>query len=144
MKRTPLAAVAAVLLLALAGCAGTTEAPADASAAPETTTPTETPTAEPLVAEEPKAPEVSPEAFISQVRDELPENTQIPNATDQQLLDAGMQACDRIRANESTEVMSLIEGEQPNGLGYFADSGVIISAARANLCPDLLNYVPTS
>lgn len=128
MKTRTLAATA-LLLLTLTGCAGVAEtAPTDAEKSSDTTSPlaaeTETP-----VSEDPEA------EFVAQVRGKLPANTQIPNATDEQLIEAGYAACDAIEADTPTDQISVIEGEQPNGLGYFDDSGIIVQATSTTLCP---------
>lgn len=59
--------------------------------------------------------------------------TQIPDATDAQLLEAGYKACDRIESGEPSEDISLIEGETRTR-GYYMDSGAIITAARVTIC----------
>lgn len=126
-------AATAALLLALAGCAGTTQEPAGDTTKPDVS-PTET--AAPLVAETPidtSAGEAEAN-FIKQVRAGLPANTQIPNATDQQLLDAGKAACERYAQGESYENMSVIEGETQVD-GYYYDSAAIILAAVNTICP---------
>lgn len=130
---TAVAAVAAVLALLLTGCAGTTEAPSG-----ERTAPTES--AAPLVAATQRAPEPddAEAAFIADARGRLAQNaqTQIPDATDQQLIDAGRQACERLAAGEATDQMSLIEGEIVSESGYYWDSAAIIAPARMFLCPE--------
>jgi hypothetical protein len=130
---------AAILaVLALTGCSGpdptvapTASAPAASAAAPETMESTPPP----LVAESPAA-DADDEAFLAAVRErQTAFRTQIPNATDEQLLAAGQDACDRLASGESGETMVLIEGEEPNVGGYYLDSSAIITAARLNLCP---------
>lgn len=126
--KTQIAAVALVALLALTGCAGTTSEDAPIAA-------TEGETAEPLTAEMPAASEDSVEqSFLDYVRESLAANTTIPDATDDQLLSAGAEACDRLAAGETSDTISVIDGEQPNGIGYFEDSGWIVSGARQFLC----------
>lgn len=135
-KRTSAASVAAaaVLLLALTGCAGGVETPSADRTAPAATSPKET--AAPLVAETPAAApsEDVDAAFVAAVRASLPPTTQIPNATDQQLIDAGHQACERLAAGEASDQMSVIEGEVAGEGGYYWDSAAIINAARTSLC----------
>lgn len=126
--KTRIAAVALVALLALTGCAGPAE--------PETASESET--AAPLEAKTPTAGTEgdAESSFLAMVGESLPEDTSIPDATDEQLLAAGMEACERLRAGETSDTISLIEGEQKNGADIYADSGAIITSARLTLCPD--------
>jgi hypothetical protein len=127
--------VAALLLagLALTGC---TTAPAPEPTDQATVTMDEpTPTAAPLTAETPAA-DSGDAQFLTYVREKLPANTVIPNATDEQLLSAGMEACERLRSGETSDTISVIDGEQRNGADIYADSGVIITGARLALCTD--------
>ena len=130
--RIRIVAVAALLLFTLTGCAGTPE-----SAASEAEQVGET--AAPLVAEaatdEPAVGSDSEAAFLAYVHENLPTPNQIPDATDEQLLAAAEAGCDRLAAGESSDVISLVEGETANGLGYFEASGIIISGAREYICP---------
>lgn len=122
------------IALVLTGCSA---APTPASTLNPVETVTETteaePTVEPLVAET-TAPATGEEQFLTYVRENLPANTVIPDATDEQLLAAGEEACDRIAAGESTDDMTLIDGEQRPDGGYYRDSGNIITGARLHLC----------
>ena len=127
-KRT--AALTAVLLLTLTGCAGTPEsAPGGPKQASET--------AAPLVAETPaeSAPADDEALYLEEVRDRLPATTIIPDATDEQLLAAGQEACERRDAGESSDDITLIEGEVRGEGGYFVDSQAIVGAAWITLCP---------
>lgn len=153
MKTPVTAAVAAVLLLT--ACAGDTqpaETPTSAAPVVETetasTAPVDDETVPPLVAEvetddeqspEPETPE---EAFLITVRDWLdPETTQIPNATDEQLLEAGREACEQLASeNEDGSPVSLfdvrvIEGEVERDQGGYIDSLQVAAAAQQELCP---------
>lgn len=128
------AALAVLLALTLTGCAGGGE-----NAADERTTPAASESAAPLVAETPTADPEESDAeskFIALVGESLPVNTTIPDATDEQLVAAGMEACERLRAGESSDTITLIDGEQKNGADLYADSSAIITAARLTLCPD--------
>lgn len=128
--KTRIALVAAALLLTLTGCSA-----APANAGGERTAPTVTESAAPLVAETTEPVAESPHAaYLDGVRALLPEDTQIPNATDEQLVAAGEAACERLAAGEPSDAISVIDGETPNGIGYFNDSGMIVSAARTHLC----------
>ncbi|MFE2772300.1 DUF732 domain-containing protein [Microbacterium resistens] len=134
-KRTSAAsiAVAAVLLLTLAGCAGTPESPAA-----EPTTPATTESAAPLTAEEPTPTDSAPDTeYLKLVRAGMQPDTVIPDASDDQLLDAGNTACDQMRAGTPVTDLRLIDGEQPNGLGTYVDSQNIGSSAMSSLCVDV-------
>ncbi|MDJ1113244.1 DUF732 domain-containing protein [Microbacterium dauci] len=128
MKRS--AAVLGTVLLAvmLAGCAGPVE-----GTAPEGDVEISAEATEGLVAETPEV-ETGEQAFLDEVRANLrPENV-IPNATDEQLLDAGEQACEAIANGADTSTLSLIDGESTDVSGYYPDSATIIVAARQALC----------
>lgn len=142
--KTGIAAIAAAAVLVIGGgtaYALSTNAQEPASVettATSTPSPTATESEAPLVAE-PPAPSATTEntedAFLIEVRSRLAKiRTQIPEATDEQLLDAANEACDRIEGGESSAEMSLIEGETQTG-GYFMDSGAIITSARLTMCP---------
>lgn len=135
MKRTALAATAAAALFLLAGCTSTTT----------TETVTVTPGAsgtfsdgettvevEPLTAEAPAATNAEA-SYLATVRAELRPDNVIPNATDEQLLEAGREACERLASGESSDTISLIEGEQTTA-GYFRDSVQIVQAAATTIC----------
>ena len=134
MNRTALAAATAAVLLLLTGCTATEQPGPDAS---EAVASSAAPAASeaPLVAETPTATADGGEAaFLAEVRANLRPDNVIPNATDEQLLKAGEKACEVLATTANTNTVSLIEGEPANGLGYYTDSGVIITAARGTLC----------
>lgn len=141
MKRTTIAAITAVALLTLTGCAESAgNATADRTVATSATAaPSETP--EPLIAE---TPEASPqdgldEQFIAWVREHLRPDNIVPNATDEQLLTAGQDGCSQIRDDVAPDDLTVIAGEERDGGGYFRDSSVIITGARMFLCPDRID-----
>ena len=122
------AATAATLLL-LTGCAST--AAPDVSASK--------PVAEdvaPLVAATPdEVTPDSPEAgFLTEVRPYIDKSTQIPDATDDQLLLAGEDACTQIADGTLPDKVRVIQDEQPDDLGYYVDSGRIGYFAAEYLC----------
>lgn len=119
---------AGLVALALTGCSGTVGSESENA---ETTPPA---SSAPLTAESPAAAPSGEAAYLDAVREALPENTVIPNATDEQLLAAGTEACRVLADGEDTMAVSLIEGEPKNELGYYQDSGVIITTAAINLC----------
>lgn len=132
------AALAVLLALTLTGCASATGNAAEERTAPvatETVTPEETPA--PLVAEEP-APEASgPDAkFLEYVRGAILPETQIGNATDQQLIDAGHEACRQLEAGTALEDVRVVEGETAHpSTGAYYDTSAIMSGAILNYCP---------
>lgn len=134
MKRG-LVAAGAVALLLLTGCTSTvtsetvTVTPGASGTYSDGDTTVEV---QPLTAESPTATD-GEAAFLDAVRANLRPDNVIPNATDEQLLDAGKEACERLAAGESSDTISLIEGEQTTA-GYFRDSVQIVQAAATNLC----------
>lgn len=127
------AALAAVLLLTLTGCASTAVNAADAGTAPAVSENTPQ-----LVAEEtpePTAPMTPEGTYLERVRAELPQDTVIPNATDEQLLAAADDACGQIASGVDVLAVQVIEGETPNGLGYYESSAKIGAIAAEIFCP---------
>lgn len=123
-------AATALLIVGLTGCSGATD-PAPAEPV------TSTETAAPLVAETPDAEPVAdtPEGvFLAELRDVLKDDTQIPDATDEQLVAAGQDACQQLAEGKGVKDVRVIEGEQPNAAGWYADSGKIASVAERFLC----------
>lgn len=132
-KQATVVTVTVALLLALTGCGE--EAPESAPVGfANTEASAETPA--PLVAEKPEASTDNAESdYLVKVRDRIAKiQTQIPNATDAQLLEAGYAACERIEAGISGEDWSIIEGETMTN-GYYMDSAAISGSARTTLCP---------
>lgn len=132
-KRT--AALGVLLVLALTGCAGAAETTAD-----ERTAPTVTESAAPLEAETP-APDVEqanpPDVtFLAYVRDNLLPDTQIPNATDEQLIEAGWNACAQLESGTKLEDVRVVEGETPYPNGIYYDTSAIMNGAIVAYCPD--------
>lgn len=134
--KTRTATTMALLLLTLTGCTGTAE-----DAGHERTAPAATESAAPLTAETAEAtPADDIEAeFIDRFHDFRAQNTlpsQIPDATDEQLISAGYDGCARLEAGEVGEDISLIDGETRSEAGLYVDSGAILSAASVTLCAD--------
>lgn len=128
-----IAALAAVLVLTLTGCAGGADDAGDERTAPATEE-----SAAPLVAEEsPAESSGSEDAFLVAFRDiQTTYASVIPDATDEQLLDAGYEACDRLAAGEESTDISLIDGEERNpDSEMYLDSVSIVGAAATHLCP---------
>lgn len=142
--KTAVAVVATLLAVTLSGCgedaapeSGETSDVQSRSQSVDTETPegSSTETAAPLTAQPDSAGDDPEQSYITQVRDRLSKiQSQIPDATDEQLLAAANEACERLESGESGENMTLIDGEETTN-GYFMDSGAIIIAARMTLCP---------
>lgn len=134
-----IAALALLTALALTGCAGTA-APEVDERATSAESESESESAAPLVAESPSpdAEVGTDEAFLIAARDALEANggSSIPNATDEQLLAAGADACEQMRAGADMEDLRLVEGEQPTETGY-TDSTRIAGSAAKHLCLDM-------
>lgn len=133
MPKVTAAVLAALVALTLTGCAASAE-----SAADERTAPAVTESAAPLVAEEttePATPTTPDEIYLERVRAELPQNTVIPNATDEQLLDAAEDACSQIAEGVDVLAVQVVQGEAPNGLGYYESSAKIGAIAAETFCP---------
>lgn len=138
------AAAALVLVLALAGCGDGGDASdrnnaADAGADRSTSAP-DTPSAspEPLVAESPDTSDPE-ELFLAEARARLfglGSATTIPNATDEQLLVAGHEACAALIAETPFTDVSVISGEE-RVQGSYLDSAAIASAGLLYLCPEM-------
>lgn len=140
MKRiTTTAALAVVALLTLTGCAESASNAADERVAPASSE-----TVEPLVAEEGE-PSAAVEAggnegelaFLEAFREiQMTYASVIPDASDEQLLEAGYEACERLAAGEVSTDISLIEGEERNAQSLmYLDSVSIVGAAVPHLCP---------
>lgn len=133
-------AVTGLLLIALAGCAGEADSAGEESAAPvvsASATPEES--AAPLVAEtaDPDSTDAD-RIFLEYVDAALQPDTQIADAADASLIDAGHQACEQILAGVPIEDVRVIEGETPNASGYYADSSNVRNAAQVAYCPETL------
>lgn len=136
MRQTPvIAATAALLLLALTGCTGS---PASTSSRMPvmsdgaTQFPTNTP--KPLVAETQAPAAASGDAqYLKDVRKALTNGrqTQIPNASDEQLIKAGHDACAAVAAGTPEAKVTVIEGETfDDNWGGYMDSSIILTIAR--------------
>lgn len=127
-----IAAALALLALTLTGCTGT---PDSAPSEPEAVV-VESPA--PLVAEESPAVHSTDAAFLAYVRENLLPETQIPNATDEQLIAAGHDACDQLAAGTASEDVRVVDGEQAHEVtGFYYDSIAIRNGASRTFCPDL-------
>lgn len=139
MPKVTAVVLAALVALALAGCAGPSETAGDERTAPATTeSPAPAATAIPLSAEEPPTQADSADAaFLTYVRGALLPETQIPNATDAQLIDAGHEACRQLEAGTPLENVRVVEGETAHpSTGAFYDSSAIMGGAILSYCPE--------
>jgi len=129
-----IALVSSALLLALTGCATTAADPSEE----RTAAPVATESEAPLVAETPAAPEMSDEdaTFLTYVRANLLPETQIPDASDQQLIEAGKDACSQLEAGTPLESVRVVENEQPHANGNYYDTSAIMNGAIIAYCPD--------
>lgn len=130
-----IAALTLLAALALTGCAGTAAPEVD-----ERATSAESESAAPLVAESPSpdAEVGTDEAYLAAVRDALEANggSSIPDASDEQLLAAGADACEQMRGGTELKEVRVVQGEQPTEIGYVT-SGLIAGGAAKHLCPDM-------
>lgn len=133
------AALAVLLALTLSGCAGGAD-----DVGNERTSPATSESAAPLVAEEPspdaseaEATSEAESAFLAAFRGiQTTYASVIPDATDEQLLEAGYEACERLAAGEASTDISLIDGEERNAQSeMYLDSVSIVGAAVPHLCP---------
>lgn len=141
-KSALLVVVAAFMAVGLAACSTPTEEAQAEVAAEASNAEDVQATPAPLVAEKPEgsqtdaAPGSPEEEFLQAVRVALdPATTQIPDATDEQLLAAGADACEQIAAGTMPIEVLVIEGETPNGTGLYVDSRRIGLSANEVLCP---------
>lgn len=133
-----IAALSLAMLLLLTGCASAAESAPDEVGSPQqaSSTPEESP--EPLAAESaaPAATDADA-AFLAYVRDTLLPETQIPNATDEQLIEAGHEACAQLESGTPLESVRVVEGETAHpSTGAFYDSSAIMGGAILNYCPE--------
>lgn len=145
---TKVAAITAALLLAvtLSACGDDTAAGSGEGASTQSRSQSvESETPDRPVAESPgplaaESPANDVEAlFLAEARDRLTglgSATTIPNATDEQLIAAGHQACEALIAQQPFNDVSVIEGEQ-RVQGSFLDSAAIASAGILYFCPEV-------
>ena len=141
MPKVTAAVAALVLVLALAGCGDDGQAD-EASTKRTVDEQSAEPTPPPLTAEpsEPDAAEAD-ERFLAYVETERPADTSIANATDEQLIAAGHEACEQIAAGVAYTDLRLVEGERPSPAGYYLDTSAIFNGALYNYCPELIKVV---
>lgn len=128
-----IALLSAALLLALTGCAHS-----PANAGDERTAPVATESSAPLTAETTE-PEISDAdvQFLTYVRENLLPETQVANAADQQLIEAGHEACRQLESGVALEDVRVVEGETAHPTtGAFYDSIAIRSGAEIAYCPN--------
>lgn len=131
-----IALVSAALLLTLTGCAGAPDAAGDERTAPATTESAAPLTAEATEDEAIEAPKAD-EQYLTDVRTALTNGreTTIPNATDEQLVQAGQDACEQLAAGTAEGEVRVVEGEQMDEQwGDYRESVIITGIARKHLC----------
>lgn len=139
--KTRIVALTAVLLLGLTGCAGAGgngDANAQHASTEQTETPAPSDSSEPLVAEARDATDAD-EQFLAEARDRLSglgSATTVPNATDDQLIEAGHEACEALIAGTPFVDVSVIQ-EEERVQGSFLDSAAIASAGILYFCPEV-------
>ncbi|MEW2459810.1 DUF732 domain-containing protein [Microbacterium sp. K41] len=137
------AALALAALLVLAGCSESVgNATSDTlRTASETAAPlaAESPTAAPLDAEDGTEGADAEAQFVTYVREHLRPDNVIPNATDADLIAAGHEGCNQIEARVPADDLTVIEGEERDGGGYYRDSSIVITGARMFLCPEFID-----
>lgn len=146
--RIRITAIAAVLLLTLAGCSAAPVPPEPNYPVSETAETEVSETVAPLVAETSEA-EVSeftePEdAYLREIHAQMEQPiSQIPPAaTDDQLLAAADKACELMAAGTEFSEITVLEGEtRLEATNDYRDSATIADAAQRNLCPgNPINY----
>lgn len=134
-----IAALAAVLVLALTGCAGVTEDAGGEISAPAATV-TVTPSATPTPSESPAAPAAasaastpSEEAFLDVAIPELAGWGTV--LSEQEAIDAGWYACEQIATLPAGSTIADRYKIQPLPGDTEAANGVIVREAIAHFCP---------
>lgn len=142
MEKARIIGVIAAALM-LTGCGAQTDAPTNDAAPVESSAPVETNAPEPDVTPEPLIAETAAPKdddadtiFLAYVRAELPPKTSIPNATDEQLIDAGHDACAQIAAGTPYEDVRVVQGEIPAPSGSYLDTSAIMNGAVTAYCPE--------
>lgn len=139
-KRTTAIAAVVVMLFALTGCGEEARSDGNTERAADKQTTEASP--QPLTAEvaDPD-PSEADERFLTYVEAERPVATSIANATDEQLIAAGHEACEQIAAGVAYGDLRLVEGEQPSPAGDYLDTSAIFNGALYNYCPELIEVV---
>jgi len=130
--------VSAVAALMLAGCSAAPVEEIAPSAPPTEVVAESTPEATPEATPEPLAVDDDTTAaggdvmFLKETRERI---QHITNATDEQLIAAGQQACELYAEGQKRLEMQLIEGEKANDGGRYPDSIAIATWAAKAYCP---------
>ncbi|WP_270366137.1 DUF732 domain-containing protein [Microbacterium algeriense] len=145
---TKITALAATALLAftLSACGEDPENASGESASTQSRSQnTESETPEPLAAEPPTTSPSSSaeldEKFLEVVRGELLPGSGITNATDEQLIAAGHDGCEQVKAGVPLEQIRLVDGEQPTSTGYYMDTSAIFFGAQQVYCPETIETI---
>ena len=124
--------ISAIAVLVLAGCSAAPAA--ETVTAPVEETPAAETTPEPLTVDpEVAAVAAGDEVFLTETRIRI---KSIKNATDEQLIAAGHEACELYAEGQTRMDMRLIEGEEADGNGFYFDSIAIATWAAKAYCPE--------
>lgn len=140
--KTAVAVVAALLAVTLSGCGDDSATSSEESAGVQSRSQSvETETPEPLASEveaESETPSEADAKFLAYVRDNLLPQTQIPDASDEELISAGHEACEQLDAGTAFEDVRVVDGEQAHENGAFYDTSAIMNGAIVAYCPKYL------
>lgn len=143
MKRSTIAAMAAVLLLTLTGCAGSPdETPSEpqsvAQATSEAPAPAETDADEIPLSVTPTtgAPTTPEEIFLARIRAGFA-GTEIVDATDEQLLATGELACEQLADGVHFKDVKVVEGDVRVADDWYQYSGGFTTLGGTFLCPNV-------
>ncbi len=135
MRKATLICLPVALAAALSGCAA--QATPHRAPTPATQSLTESP-APTLTAAPSQSPTVSgPEVeFLTATRgrDDI---ATLREATDSELLSAGVEACKELAENPDVQALRLVDGEVPTEGDTYLASGTIGVFAKTYLCPDI-------
>lgn len=146
LTKTATATAALLLAITLSACGDDSASESGESAGVQSRSRSvESETPETTQTESPEEPSddspTDPEAdakFLEYVRDNLLPQTQIPDATDEELISAGHEACDQLDAGTALEDVRVVDGEQAHENGAFYDTSAIMNGAIVAYCPQYL------
>lgn len=129
---------AMVLAISLSGCGGGSSATTDERSTASQSQSTST--AEVDDGENVATDELShaDEKFLAYVRSETLPATVIADASDAELIAAGHEGCEQVKAGVPLEEIRLVDGEEPTAGGYYMDTSAIFSGAQLAYCPETI------
>lgn len=92
-------------------------------------------------AEAPAAQPTGTAPYLDYVRSHLQSDTGIRNATDEQLIAAGHEACRQLDAGVHLQDVRVVQGEKPSRSGYYMDSSAIMNGAVSFICRNHMHDV---